>query len=105
MTVGNGRPEGSAPKALELDEKKPLIEYPTVYTFKVMGRQASDFPTYVRELFQRLLEGKDPESIVEQPSSKGTYVSLSVAVRLESEEQRRAIYTQLHGDPRIVYYL
>jgi uncharacterized protein len=102
---GDGQPNGSPPPAAQVEEKKPLIEYPAVYTFKVMGRQAADFATYVRELFQRMLEGKGPDSIVELPSGKGTYVSLSVSVRLESEEQRRSIYEQLHADPRIVYYL
>ena len=102
---GDGQPDGSPPKAMEVEEKKPLIEYPSVYTFKVMGRQAADFATYVRELFERLLEGESPQSIVEQPSGKGTYVSLSVAVLLKSEEQRRSLYAQLHADPRIVYYL
>ncbi|QRK07298.1 DUF493 domain-containing protein [Archangium violaceum] len=87
-------------------EKKPLIEYPTVYTFKVMGRQAPDFVEYVRSLF-RLLMGTEisPDSIREQPSSKGTYVSVSVSVYLLSEEHRRSIYTRLRQEQRVVYYL
>lgn len=88
------------------DEKKPLIEYPTVYTFKVMGKQGSGFAEHVRELFRKLMGTEiSPDSIREQPSSKGTYVSLSVSVYLLSEEHRRAIYAQLHQDERVVYYL
>ena len=87
-------------------EKKPLIEYPATYTFKVMGKQEHGFVEYVRELFQRLL-GQElaPDAIQEQPSSKGRYVSLSVAVRLESEEQRQTLYRALHKDERVIYYL
>ncbi|WNG48311.1 DUF493 domain-containing protein [Archangium minus] len=87
-------------------QEKPLIEYPTVYTFKVMGRQAPDFVEYVRSLF-RLLMGTEisPDSIREQPSSKGTYVSVSVSVYLLSEEHRRSIYTRLRQEQRVVYYL
>ena len=86
--------------------QKPLIEYPTVYTFKVMGRQAPDFLDYVRDLFRQLMGTEiSQDSIHEQPSSKGTYVSLSVSVYLLSEEHRRAIYTRLREEKRIVYYL
>lgn len=86
--------------------EKPLIEYPTVYTFKVMGRQESDFVEYVRGLFRRLMGSEiSPDSVREQPSSRGRYVSVSVSVYLLSEEHRRSIYTQLHADERVVYYL
>ncbi|AEI66641.1 YbeD family protein [Corallococcus macrosporus] len=95
---------GSPPAGEE--EKKPLIEYPTVYTFKVMGLQDAGFSEHVRELFKRLM-GTDisPDSIREQPSSKGKYLSLSVSVYLLSEEHRRSIYEALYKDERVVHYL
>jgi hypothetical protein len=87
-------------------EQKPLIEYPTVYTFKVMGRQESGFLEYVRELFRTFMGTEiSPDSIREQPSSKGTYVSVSVSVYLLSEEHRRSIYARLREEQRVVYYL
>jgi putative lipoic acid-binding regulatory protein len=90
----------------EAQEKKPLIEYPAVYTFKVMGVQEHGFVEYVRTLFKRLMGTEiSPDSISEQPSSKGKYVSVSISVYLLSEEHRRAIYAQLHQEKRIVYYL
>lgn len=88
------------------EEKKPLIEYPAVYTFKVMGKQSHGFSEYVRELFRKLMGTEiSPDSIHEQPSSKGKYVSVSVSVYLLSEEHRRAIYAELHKDERVIYYL
>lgn len=87
-------------------DKKPLIEYPTVYTFKVMGKQEPGFKEYVRQLFKRVLATEiSPDSISELPSSRGKYVSVSVSVYLLSEAQRRAIYEQLHKERRVVYYL
>jgi hypothetical protein len=87
-------------------EQKPLIEYPTVYTFKVMGRQESGFLEYVRDLFRAFMGTEiSPDSIREQPSSKGTYVSVSVSVYLLSEEHRRSIYARLREEQRVVYYL
>ncbi|HSP79978.1 MAG TPA: DUF493 domain-containing protein [Myxococcaceae bacterium] len=102
------QPKGDGPTRTSSseEEKTPLIEYPTVYTFKVMGRQESDFVEYVRGLFHRLMGTEiSPDSIREQPSSRGRYVSVSVSVDLLSEEHRRSIYTQLHADERVVYYL
>jgi uncharacterized protein len=98
MTQGDER-EGD-------EAKKPLIEYPTVYTFKVMGLQEHGFKEYVRTLFRRLMGSEvSPDSISEQPSSRGKYLSVSVSVYLLSEEQRRSIYTQLHKEKRVLYYL
>ena len=88
------------------EDNKPLIEYPTVDTFKVMGRQDPSFSEYVLQLFRRLMGTEiSPDSVREQPSSKGNYLSVSVSVLLLSEEQRRSIYAQLHRERRIVYYL
>lgn len=85
---------------------KPLIEYPTVYTFKVMGLQEGDFAAYVRQLFRRLMGTEiSPDSISEQPSSRGKYLSVTVTVVLLSEEHRRSIYATLHQEKRVLYYL
>jgi putative lipoic acid-binding regulatory protein len=90
----------------EAEEKKPLIEYPSIYTFKVMGLQEHGFGEYVRQLFKRLMGTEiSQDSIREQPSSRGKYISVSVSVYLLSEEHRRSIYAQLHQDKRVIYYL
>jgi uncharacterized protein len=93
------KPEGT-------DEKKPLIDYPTVYAFKVMGKQEHGFKEYVRQLFKRLMGTEvSQDSISEQASSRGKYVSVTVSVYLLSEDQRRSIYESLHKERRILYYL
>jgi hypothetical protein len=98
--------DGSGAPPAEGEEKKPVIEYPAVYTFKVMGMQEHGFAEYVRTLFKRLMGTEiSPDSIREQPSSKGKYVSVSVTVYLLSEEHRRSIYAQLHQEKRVIYYL
>ncbi len=98
--------DSAGPPPAEGEQKKPVIEYPTVYTFKVMGVQDEGFVEYVRTLFKRLMGSEiSPDSIREQPSSKGKYVSVSVTVYLLSEEHRRSIYAQLHQEKRVIYYL
>jgi len=84
----------------------PLIAYPTPYTFKVMGKQEHGFREYVRALFHRIMGQEiSPDSMSEQPSRGERYVSVSVTVVLLSEEQRRHVYTELHKERRILYYL
>ena len=100
MTTGDGQ------SPAEAAERKPLIEYPTPYTFKVMGKQEHGFREYVRLLFHRILGLEvSPDSMSEQSSREGRYLSVSVTVVLLSEEQRRHVYTELHKERRILYYL
>ena len=85
---------------------KPLIEYPTVYAFKVMGRRDDDFVEFIRQMFCRLMATDVAlDSISENVSNKGNYVSLTVSVYLRSEEHRKTIYAALHQEKRILYYL
>jgi putative lipoic acid-binding regulatory protein len=87
-------------------ERKPLIDYPTPYTFKVMGKQEHGFREYVRGLLHRIMGQEiSPDSMSEQPSRGEKYLSVSVIVVLLSEEQRRHVYTELHKERRILYYL
>lgn len=100
-------PLGSSQKEdAKRDPKTPLIEYPSVYAFKVMGLQEHGFREYVRQLFGRML-GREvsPDSISELPSNQLKYLSVTVSVYLLSEDQRRLIYETLHKEKRVVYYL
>lgn len=85
---------------------KPLIEYPTVYAFKVMGRREPGFDELVRRLFVGVLGSElDPGAVTENLSKQGNFVSLTVSVLLQSEAQRQALYAELHREKRVVYYL
>lgn len=93
-------------KPADQPEQKPLIDYPTVYAFKVMGKLEHGFAEYVRLKFSRLMGSEvSRDSISENVSKQGHYVSLTVSVYLLSEEQRQTIYADIHADKRIVYYL
>lgn len=95
--------DGEAPKD---DKLPPLIAYPTVYAFKVIGKQEHGFAEFVKALFRRLMGSEiSPDSISELPSRGNKYISLTVSVYLLSEEQRQTIYKQLHQERRILYYL
>ena len=81
------------------------MEYPLDYTFKVMGLAADDFPEHARLLVAAIVGEAPAERVTVRASAQGKYHSVSVAVTLASEEQRRAVYQALHEDERVVYYL
>jgi hypothetical protein len=85
--------------------QRPLIDYPVDYTFKIMGLAGDDFAEYARRIVERVVGYVEAERVVVRASAQGKYHSVSVVARLDSEEQRRAVYVALHADQRVVYYL
>ncbi len=83
----------------------PTLDYPLDYTFKVMGLAADDFPEHARRLVARIVGDVPAERVTVRASAQGKYQSVSVAVWLVSEEQRRAVYQALYDDERVIYYL
>jgi uncharacterized protein len=83
----------------------PTLDYPLRYTFKIMGLAGDDFAEHARRLVARVVGDAPAEDVVTRQSSGGKYHSVSVAVLLVSEEQRRAVYQALYDDDRVVYYL
>lgn len=82
----------------------PTLAFPLRYTFKIMGLAADDFAEHAGRLVADVL-GAPVAGVTTRPSSGGKYHSVSVVVRLESEEQRRAVYQALWEDERVVFYL
>ncbi len=80
------------------------LDYPLDYTFKIMGLAGDDFVEHARRLVARIVPAP-AERVVVRQSTQGKYYSVSVVARLESEEQRRAVYQTLWEDERVVYYL
>jgi uncharacterized protein len=83
----------------------PAFEYPLDYTFKIMGAAAEDFAEHARRLVARQAGQAAAVVVQVRSSAGGKYQSVAVSVRLESEEQRRAVYRALHEDPRVLVSL
>ncbi len=83
----------------------PTLEYPLRYTFKIMGLATEDFAEHARRLVAAVVGDAPVEDVTTRRSSGGKYHSVSVAVWLQTEAQRRAIYLSLWEDERVVFYL
>jgi uncharacterized protein len=81
------------------------LEYPLDYTFKIVGRAGDDFPEHARKLVARHVGEAPADGVRTRSSAGGKYHSVSVAVLLVSEEQRRAVYQALYEDERVLFYL
>ncbi len=80
-----------------------LLDFPTVLNFKVMGVACDELQDLVINELQKHAPGDYSPAI--KPSSKGTYVSLSIAVTVTSKEQIETIYKKLTDLEQVRYVL
>ena len=86
-------------------EQESLITYPSDFPMKIMGAMQDNFASTIVELVQY----HDPDfhagKMELRPSSKGTYLSLTVTVRATSREQLDNLYRALSSHPMVKYVL
>ena len=84
-----------------ISPEESLIEYPSDFPIKVMGAAHADFAVTILEVVKQ----HDPtfhEGRMEyRPSSKGTYLGLTVTVRATSREQLDNLYRALSSHPMV----
>lgn len=78
-----------------------IIEYPTDFPIKVMGKRAPEFVPTVIALVQQHAPDFDASTLETRPSKQGTYLSLTVTIRATSRAQLDALYTALSGHPLV----
>ncbi|MFP3890202.1 DUF493 family protein [uncultured Ralstonia sp.] len=94
MDTSNKTPTGIAP-----DDS--LIEYPSDFPIKVMGKMQDHFAEAIVEVVRQF----DPEfhagRMEMRPSSGGNYLGLTVIVRATSRAQLDALYQALTSHPMV----
>lgn len=85
--------------------KESLIEFPCAFPIKVMGRDQPGFQSQIATLVQELVPDFDPQTITAKPSSKGSYLGLTVTVTVVSQAQLDNIYRALHGHEMVAVVL
>ena len=71
-------------------EGKPEIHYPCLWEFRIIGEDKQSLERIVSELVAK------PYTLDEKNhSSKGRFVSVHLSVKVESEEERNALYQSL----------
>jgi putative lipoic acid-binding regulatory protein len=85
---------------------KTLLDFPCDYIFKAFGPHDGEgiFAGAVKNAVETVLP-LSLDAVRERPSSSGTYVCVSVVVRLHNIAQVHAIYGALQGIPELKYLL
>lgn len=81
------------------------FEFPCDIPVKVFGRNEAAFRDAVVAIVETLFPDFDALDVVERPSRRDRYLSLTVTVRAESREQMDALYTRLSAHDAILMAL
>ena len=101
MQERNGKPPESA-KPLETAS---LLDFPTLFPIKIMGRREGGFTKAVIEIVQRHAPDFAPGTIETRPSREGKYLSVTATVNATSQDQLDALYRELCDHPSVVMVL
>ena len=77
-----------------------LLEFPCDFPIKAMGRDTPEFHAAVRELVEAHTGPLEDERIQTAVSRKGNFVSITITVNAQSQEQLDEIYRAItaHDD-------
>ena len=76
-------------------ETASLLQFPTDYPIKVVGRPSDEFRARVHAVMLRHAPTLDPDQVTERLSENGNFLSISYMIRAESREQIVALVTEL----------
>jgi putative lipoic acid-binding regulatory protein len=85
--------------------EQTLLEFPTPFPIKIMGRREGAFAQSVLEIVLRHAPDFQPATMEMRPSRQGKYLSLTVTIEARSREQLDALYRDLCDHPSVVMVL
>lgn len=85
---------GAAPRA-------SLIEFPTHFPIKVMGKMQDDFAETIVAVVQTFDPNFDASRVEMRPSRNGNYLGLTVSVWVTSQDQLDELYRALSSHPLV----
>jgi putative lipoic acid-binding regulatory protein len=78
-----------------VDETQSLLQFPTDYPIKVVGRPSDEFRARVHAVMVRHVPTLDADQVTERLSENANFLSISYMIRAESREQIVALATDL----------
>jgi uncharacterized protein len=82
-------------------EQPSLIEYPSRFPIKVMGRDLPGFEQAMVDIALQFDPGFDATTVERRPSSGGKYLGVTLTINATSREQLDALYRSLSGHPLV----
>ena len=92
-----------------MSEEKPqqeqLLKFPCSFPIKIMGRDENAFKETVVRIVQQHTGEISESDIRVAPSSKGNFVSVTITIEAESQQQLDSIYTDLSARDDVLFSL
>lgn len=82
-----------------------LLEFPCEFPIKMMGRESDSFRETAIVLIEKHMGKIAENAISTTPSRKGNFISVTITVVAESQEQLDNIYRDLTGHEEILVAL
>ena len=82
-----------------------LLEFPCDFPIKIMGRESDEFRALARELVEKHTGALADDAIVSSLSKNGAFVSVTVTVVAQSQQQLDDIYREVTSNDEILMAL
>ena len=82
-----------------------LLEFPCDFPIKIMGRESDEFRALARELVEKHTGPLADEAIVSSLSRNSAFVSVTVTVVAQSQQQLDDIYREVTSNDEILMAL
>jgi putative lipoic acid-binding regulatory protein len=82
-----------------------LLEFPCDFPIKMMGRDTQDFRDTARELVEHHTGPLDVQSIKVATSRNGNFVSITITVQAQSQQQLDDIYRDVSSHEAVLMAL
>jgi len=79
-----------------------LLQFPTVYPIKVLGRPSAEFRARIHGIMLRHAPDLDVGRISERLSTNGSFLAISYVIRATSREQVTALAGDLSGCEQVL---
>ncbi|MEL7310539.1 MAG: DUF493 domain-containing protein [Pseudomonadota bacterium] len=86
-------------------DNEELIDFPTAFPVKIMGRNTEQFVSHAEALVLRHTDGDPALSVSSRPSANERFLSVTVEITATSRAQLDAIYQSLTDDPEVLMAL
>lgn len=83
--------------------EETLFEFPCEFPVKAMGKNCDELEAAVIEIMNRHVPDLGEGAIKMRPSSKGTYVAITITIQAQSKAQLDAIYMDLTACEFVAY--
>lgn len=86
-------------------KRSELLQFPCRFPIKMMGRDSGDFRNMVISIVEKHTGSVDESDVRIAPSSKGNFVSVTITIDAESQQQLDDIYRDLTAHEDILVSL